>query len=564
MADREHNASTLLLDEYFDAGDARFLDEVFACRVPNKLKALAATWYGDARPWAREQLLAYVADGCDRPGHRPLVKALFKLAEAAGDDEAMGRFLVAFDGLMRRVLAKQHRWDPVENQIHAEFVLRRDNSVPGGLEAATRAGRFSAATRRYLARRAFRYFRRLGYGDAARYGRGVRAALARYDESALDRPERLLDAWGLVHALYGASPVLDRDPDGVRLAAGRTLSELEPAPLHPTAWRGCFDDVLALVRDARSRTVRQWALALLERVYARELEALPLDALRALLLGASEEAHALGVARLAAAKDLDRLGVDAWLELLRVDNLEVAGAVADLAARHIDPSRLSLAECVALARAPLAPVAALGVRWLAGREIASAEDLALALELRDAPVATARAEAAAWLVSLLRTSPHATTAHARDLLDSRYPEVRVEGLGLLHEGSRFTRDLSLAAALAESPYADVRAWLVARLSEWEREVDPETLRHVWAAALLAVHRGSRLKRTVLEQIADRLAARPDEADLLVPVVAVALRSVRPAERRAALAAVAGAARRAPDLAAPLARLVPELKLEVAR
>jgi hypothetical protein len=452
-------------------------------------------------------------------------------------------------------------------QTRTELVLRRDRAIPGGLEKATRTGQFSARTRRYLGRRAFRYFRTIGFRDPARYGRAVRAALVRYDEAALDRPERLLDAWGLMHALYGASPVLERRPDGLRLAAGRSLGELEPAPLHPTAWRGCFDEVLALVGEARSRTVRQWAVALVERVYARELAALPVAAIKALLLGTSDEARALGVARLVEAGDLRDLSLEAWLELLAVDDLETAGAVCDLAAVHLDPARLSFAERVALALARHAPVASLGIEWVVergAREIADAGALALAMRLRDAPVPAVRERAAAWLASILRVSPLATAEHVRDLLDSQYREVRAEGLGLLHEGSRFARDLSLAAALAESPYDDVRAWLVARLSEWEREVEVATLRHVWASAMLSVHRGGRVKLATLAQISDRLAARPEEADVLVPIVAVALRSVRPAERRAALAAVASAVRRAPGLAEPFARLVPELRLEAVR
>jgi len=78
--------------------------------------------------------------------------------------------------------------------------------------------------------------------------------------------------------------------------------------------------------------------------------------------------------------------------------------------------------------------------------------------------------------------------------------------------------------------------------------------------MLSVHRGSRVKRSVLDQLSDRLAARPDEADLLLPILAVALRSVRPAERRAALASVARAARREPALASAIGRIVPELRL----
>ena len=84
--------SNLLLDEHFDAGDDRFLDEVLPCTQGKKLKSLVEKWYRDTRPFARRTLLQYVDDGCDRPHHRALVKGLFKLAEKSRDDELVGRF----------------------------------------------------------------------------------------------------------------------------------------------------------------------------------------------------------------------------------------------------------------------------------------------------------------------------------------------------------------------------------------------------------------------------------------------------------------------------------------
>ena len=67
----------------FAAGDPLFLDQLFACRDHAGLATFAEAFYGDLRPWARQQLRAYVLDGCDRPHHRPLVKRLFKAADEA-------------------------------------------------------------------------------------------------------------------------------------------------------------------------------------------------------------------------------------------------------------------------------------------------------------------------------------------------------------------------------------------------------------------------------------------------------------------------------------------------
>src|SRR4051794_27495042 len=102
------SSSSLLLDEFYEAADERFLDEVLASTAGKKLKAIADRWYADKRPFARRALLRYIDDGCDRPHHRPLVKALFKLAEKANDDEAMGHFLASFDRLIRRKLKPKY------------------------------------------------------------------------------------------------------------------------------------------------------------------------------------------------------------------------------------------------------------------------------------------------------------------------------------------------------------------------------------------------------------------------------------------------------------------------
>ena len=78
-------ASLLLLDELFTAGDERVTDEILGATAEKKLASLAAPWMSDARPAMRRALLAYIDDGCDRPGHRPLVKALFKAFEKRAD-----------------------------------------------------------------------------------------------------------------------------------------------------------------------------------------------------------------------------------------------------------------------------------------------------------------------------------------------------------------------------------------------------------------------------------------------------------------------------------------------
>jgi hypothetical protein len=66
----------------------------------------------------------------------------------------------------------------------------------------------------------------------------------------------------------------------------------------------------------------------------------------------------------------------------------------------------------------------------------------------------------------------------------------------------------------------------------------ERVRFLWATVLLNVSRGARAKPFVVRQIVDRLTTHPEEGGDLLPIVAVALRSVRGPEFRAGLAGVA--------------------------
>ena len=171
-----------------------------------------------------------------------------------------------------------------------------------------------------------------------------------------------------------------------------------------------------------------------------------------------------------------------------------------------------------------------------------------------------RERGAAWVAEILGRASFARAEDVRELCDARFPEPRAAAFALVEGHARFQGEHRALAALAESPYDDARAFLVKHLGEQMPRFGPETLRHVWATTLLAVHRGGRAKRAALNQIADRVARRPAEAESLLPLLAVALRSVRAPERRTALAAVTRAALREPALRGALARVLPELKI----
>jgi hypothetical protein len=549
--------STLILDELFAAGDPRFLDEVLGCTSQKKLASLAEPWMNDTRPAQRSALLAYVDAGCDRHHHKALVKRLFKLAESREDDELMAHFLAAFDRLSRRYVVERAQW--AGGDVVRRKVLLSDPLVPERLAKNQASSRFTRATRRYLARRAFRYFRALGRLDLARYGRGIRTAVALYREEDLDAPERLLDAWGLLHALYAWSPVLMRHPRGIRVAEGAQLAQLEPAPYWPAAWRGVRDDLFHLVAGARSRTVRAWAVAWLKKEYAPQLDGLPLSLVRAMLTSPHDESVTFGAELLARATGLGTLPVVEWLALLAIENLEALRLVCAAFEKHVAPDRLSLAQCLELATSRAAPVAELGLRWAKGRGAGEAE-LPQMARLAAAPVERVRVEGARWILELLDRAPGKRGLMLRELLDARFADVRA--LAAEHVGPRHAEvGLPLWLSLLESPYDDVRALVVRYAEAWQAEAGPDEMRHLAATVVLAVHRGAAAKQTMLRRIADRVAARPDEADRLLPVLSLALRSVRGSERTAALLAVARAALADGSLREAVARHFPDLVID---
>ncbi len=555
-------SSTLLLSEYFDAGDERFLSELYASNAARKLQVFGPRWSADKRRFARDALLAYIDDGCDRPHHRPLVKKLFKHAEAAGDDEAMAHFLVAFDRIAPRVVVSAKRRVPGTYGRAKTSVLRDDPAVPTYRSVADRLGRFTMKTRRYLQRRAWRYLRAMARREPVEYVRVLSWVLAQYADTQFDPPQKMLDCWGLVHALFWGNDAIRRTVDGVRVPAGRSMAELRPAPYAEELWREpyAFEPLFILLVRAQSAMVRTVAAGFLERSHAGALRELTVEQLLALLKSPHTQAQALGAKLLEGSSGLERLSVSEWLELLKVDNPYALPVLCRLVLKHVSPSRVSLEHCVQLATSRPAPVAELGLEWLKARKITAEADFEAVLAMRNAPADVVRAPAVRWLLGLFETSEHARPEHVRELLDSRYEDVRKCALESLETAGRFADEPMLWAALAESPYSEARAFLLTHLALRQSVLDEGSLRHLWATVLLAVQRGSRAKQRAIVQVAKVVASDPAKADDLLPLLAVALRSVRAPERRSALAAIAQAVAKNGALAGAVKRHVPELKL----
>ena len=101
MAKQQGAGDWLVLEEKLERGDPSFVDDLRTVSMPKSWPASHALVHGQTTGF-RRLLLAYLDRPMNAFRHEPLVKRLFKQAEAAGDDEVMAEFLVMFDRSVRR------------------------------------------------------------------------------------------------------------------------------------------------------------------------------------------------------------------------------------------------------------------------------------------------------------------------------------------------------------------------------------------------------------------------------------------------------------------------------
>lgn len=573
--------SFLLIEEYFASGDDRFADALREFHVAGSLATIADKWKKDPRPWARQQILKYLDLPLDAAAHETVVKRLFKHAEEARDDELVAAFAAAFDRLVRRVRRTRWGWDFRSRESWSEEVLRAiPDSLPTPSPSAKRGPvtpafhsvtatdkryrLFSHHTRCYLRRRAWRYLRRIGYSAPDSYPQAVARMLGRYRDEDFARGENILDSWGLLHACFGESEVLEFGASHARIHDGRSLGELTAAPMFPDTWERPDSGrvLLDLLRLAPSRLVRVWSIQLLRRDHAELFRAMPIADIRRLLEHPDEEIQILGAQVLEQSTELAKLPVSGWLELLNVRNPTVLETICRLMAQHVRSERLDLAQCVQLASAKSVPVARLGFGFLRDREIRTEAEREIIAQLADAQCPAIGIELARWALVRLGAADVYRMERVIRFFDSLVREVREGAWTWLTPESPGWHDSGLWSRLVETPYDDVRLHFVAAIQQRAGVpgVGAENLSSLWCAVLLGIHRGGRHKLIALRQISDALRNHPENAELLLPVVAVAIRSVRPSEARAGLAAVVAAVEARPELETPIGRVLPELEL----
>jgi len=576
------SASFLLVEELFATGNDGFLAALSAFVDPEPLGRFAARWLDDRRPWARQQLLAYLDAPLRAYNHKPLIKRLFKGAETRGDDELVAAFAVGFDRMVRRIRRRGGHWDrALREYVHGlRLSSPRDTLtlVPEVAYTNRRTGErvvqrpaewrgaqlFTYHTRYYLRRRAWRYFRRLRFARPAAYVPAVAGMLGRYRDDDLAAAEHVLDSWSLMHACFGAHPAVSFTTHRARLAAGASIGTLTPSPAYPELWTdpAAARPVLGLVAAARSRVVRVWATDLLRRDHLPNLAGLPAADLVPLLLSDDEPVQALGAELLERAAGLSTIPFATWVQLLQAKSLPVLETVAALARRHLRPESVTLFEAVTMACSPAAPVALLGLHLLRGKPIATPAERRAISHLADARSTAAAPAITAYALGLLGTAAAYDVEFVLRFFDSLLAETRAAAWAWLTEATPAWDDATVWARLTESPHEDLRLRLIEVL-ERRRALPgtgPELLATLWTGVLLGISRGGRRKLSALRQIADAVGRHPDRMPQLLPVLAVAIRSVRAPEARAGLAAVVSAVAARPELEPAVRRELPELEL----
>ncbi len=363
----DRNVSSLILAELYDSGNDAFLDAIRQYQADFKpLLGLLEKWKKDPRPWARRLKFEFLLGDKSPWENRVVFKRLFKQAWSDRDHELMGAFMVVLDGSIRR--KRSRRYTYVAGNFEMAEVLR--------LPVYWTANGFSTATKHYLRRRAWRYFRRLGRSDGAAYVSAVAGALVRYDDDAMRTGENLLDNWGLMHACFGKSPELEFNARHTNLAISGRLSDLQAAPMFERHWAspGATPVLIDILIRARSRAVRMWAIQLLRRLHSEALAKIDGATLLPLIDHADPDVAGFAAELLNNAQVVSSFPMTTWMALLATRNAAIAATVCEVFRRHVNFDRVTLAQAVELTNRAAVPVAALGLEILGEKSIRSDDD----------------------------------------------------------------------------------------------------------------------------------------------------------------------------------------------
>ena len=82
---------TLLLNEYFDGEDFRFVGLLMQFDAPKYLANFVEKWKRESRPWARDQIFTYLRGNLNLPGHEVVFKRTVQARQGTLRSRTHGR-----------------------------------------------------------------------------------------------------------------------------------------------------------------------------------------------------------------------------------------------------------------------------------------------------------------------------------------------------------------------------------------------------------------------------------------------------------------------------------------
>ena len=402
------------------------------------------------------------------------------------------------------------------------------------------------------------------YREPETYVREISRALHRYRDEDFATGENIIDNWSLMHACYFSHGAITFTNAHTNIRQGRSLDQLEPAPYQPKVWltEAGANALIELLADANGSVVRLWAMEYLARDHTEAIENVGIDFLIRLLGNPDARVQQFAAELFRKHPKLPTLSLEDWFKLLDESGPNVLGLICDSMREHVAEARLSNEQIVRLACKIQVPVCEIGYEYVRTRH---ASNPITASELRGLAQCECRQksnEIAAWAIEEISKLDYSAD-HVVDFFDSLEQPMRAAALKWLSDPeSKGYDDVELWTRLVEAPFGDVRIQMVEhlekRLSLPGKETDD--LAPLWASVILNVHSGGRTKPKAVRQLSQAITDDTSRAKKLIPVLAIALRSIRRPEMRMALSNVVTLAVEKPELRSQIESAIPELNL----
>ncbi len=575
-----------MLEECFTAGDDRFLDEWVKFHSAEILASFLQRWLADERPWARQQIIAYLKLDLNFSGHELILKRMYRHFESARDHAMLSHFLVAFDRLVRRSRITRHHWNfQTRESFQEEFLFAKPNKTvieQTGRTAEYGTGKwkrtfplpdirnkpsnrlFRHRTRNYLRRRVWRYFRWLSFRSPSDYLASITQALIQFRDEDFSAGENIIDNWSLMHACYFHSDTITFSAAHTNLIKGQSLGSLSAAPYRASLWQqpDAATLLIQIVSDAESALVRVWAMELLQRDHKDAIHQIDIKLLSKLLSHTDARVQEFAAELFRQHRGLGTLTISVWLELLKDSDSSLLSVICEAMTTHVSASRLDNAQLIQLTTAQPVPVAELGFQMLKARHSERPLSSKELVTLCRAQCEVTAGDLTAWALQQLDSETLYSADVVVEFFDALIPPMRSAAMDWLEKpASRGYSDPVLWARLIETPFDDLRLRLVACLHSRAEfpGTEQNTLCPLWCSVILGVHRGGRSKLKAMQQIQTAILQDRQQAAQLLPVLAVAVRSLRAPERRGALAVVASLRLQDAELKDSIQQHLPELE-----